>query len=89
MESGMNSRYFYQGYNFIDLTTPISVGKYQSRVAIVPATETSAPSQHFLDFEIFSNQADAQRRAFLGARAWIDRQIDKRKLSFPTRLASL
>jgi len=86
----MSSRYFYQGYNFVDLSTLIDAGNYRSRVAVVAATTTKAPSQHFLDFEVFSNHADAQRRAFLGARAWIDSQAgDDEKPEFPARLAPL
>ena len=85
----MNSRYFYQGYNFVDLTTLIDAGKYRSRVAVVAATGAKASSQHFLDFEVFSNHADAQRRAFLGARAWIDSQLGDHQPEFPARLAPL
>jgi hypothetical protein len=85
----MTSRYFYQGYNFVDLTTLIDTGRYRSRVAVVAATDVTAPSQHFLDFEVFSNHAEAQRRAFLGARAWIDGRSREEEPAFPARLAPL
>jgi len=71
----MSSRYRYEGYDFIDLTSLVGTGKYRARVAVVAATDAKTPSQHFIDFEIFGSHREAQRRAFEGARTWIDSQV--------------
>ena len=85
----MTSRHFYRGYLFVELSTLVGKDEYRSRVAVVDGSGGSTSSQRFLDFEVFSDRARAQQRAFVGARAWIDAQLAKGSLSAASRLALL
>ena len=48
---------------------------------------TIAPSQRFIDLEVFATQAEALDRLTLIAKAWIDNEVDKDKLSLPSNFA--
>ena len=73
----MTSRHFYRGYHFVELSTLVGRDKYRSRVAVIDGADGSTTTQRFLDFEVFPDRAAAQQRAFVGARVWIDTQLEK------------
>jgi hypothetical protein len=83
------SRYSYQDFDFIDLTTLVGQGRYRARVAVMGMRENKVPFQRFLDFEVFASEDAAHSRAIEGAKAWIDGQSGRDRLELPTGMGGL
>ena len=80
----MNSRYFYQGYVFTDVSTRIEDGRYRARVAIISLDGTRTRSQRFIDLEVYPTEEAALDRIIVVAKAWIESETNKDRLSLPT-----
>ena len=83
----VNFRNVYQGFVFTDVSTRTDDGRYRARVAIMSLDGTRTRSQRFIDLEVFATQAEALDRLTLVAKAWIDNEVDKDKLSLPSNFA--
>ncbi len=80
----MNFRSVYQDYVFTDVSTRTDDGRYRARVAIMSLNGSRTRSQRFIDLEVFPTQDEAIERITLVAKAWIDSEVDKDRLSLPT-----
>ncbi len=85
--STVTSRSVYQGYVFTDVSTRTEDGRYRARVAIISLDGTRTRSQRFIDLEVFATEAAALERITAVAKAWIDSETDKDRLSLPSNFS--
>ncbi len=85
----MGLKFTHRGYQLTSVSTRNEDGSYQARVSIVQMNAGAPRSQRFADFERFSEQSGADRRAIEGAKSWIDDQYWVARTTFPTDFATL
>lgn len=87
----MQLKCFHEGYYLASMTTANGdgAGKYRARVAIMVLDGERTRSQRFVDFEDFSDEAEANERAIAGAKEWIDLQLRQSRIALRTDFASL
>jgi hypothetical protein len=85
----MKSRSLYRGYHVTSTTSQAEEGRFRARVAVMVLSGDRTRSQHFLDFETFATEAEADARALAGAKDWIDEQFRHDSLRSPSNFASL
>lgn len=68
----MKSRHFHGGYYLAAAGTLEPGGRYRARVAVMALEATQTRFQRFLDFDLFSTEAEAEAHAVEAGKAWID-----------------
>lgn len=90
-ETKLRPRCVYKGYLLATMTTAEGdgVGPYRARVAVVVLDGQRTRSQHFVDFELFDDEGDANGRALSGGKEWVDLQLRQSRHAFATDFAPL
>ena len=85
----MKPKCFYKGYHLACITSSTDNGLYRARVAVMALDGERTRSQRFIDLETFRDETEADVRAIVGGKEWVESQLRNEKLDAPTNFAAL
>ena len=85
----MDAKIRYRDHRLAAVSTLDWDGAYRARVALTVVRPGRPLSQRFVDFEVFKTKAEADTRAIVGGKLWIDDQLRIANAAFPTEFDTL